>query len=507
MSKAKVMNRWLVVVGAILIQLCLGAIYAWSVFTPALKETDKAGLVKMISPAVLGLGEKEVETWKKHRADIADADEAGDPGQKKAAIEAFDAFARATAPTVSDAAWSKHYFGFTAAQTQWVFGVGLAVFAVVMVLAGLLQAKIGPRPVTIMGGVLLGLGYVLAGAAGQTFPMQIVFIGVLGGAGIGLAYVCPIKVGMAWFPDKKGMITGLAVAGFGFGALIWIKLAGSWGNLIANLGLLTTFWIYGVAFAAMVLVGSVWMVNPPEGWKPAGWEPPKAGAGGKPTAGATEMTPGQMLARPQFYGLWLMFVFSGMAGLMTIGIIKLFGLDALQKAGMDLAKASAIAGTAWAVFGSIANGIGRIVWGSLSDKLGRKVCLFLMCLLQGGIMLAFYYMGGSEWGLYIGAMIIGFNFGGNFSLFPTATADFFGARSVGMNYGWVFTAYGVGGIVGPIMAGYIRDVWKNFQAAFIICGVACLVAAVIGLFLRPPNVKQVEAATVPEPELEMASEA
>jgi OFA family oxalate/formate antiporter-like MFS transporter len=499
MADAKVMNRWLVVVGAILIQLCLGAIYAWSVFTPALKETDKAELVKMISPTVLGLGEEEAAAWRKHRADIGAADKAGDPDRKKAAVEAFDSFARATAPTVSGAAWSKHYFGFSAAQTQWVFGVGLAVFAVVMVLAGQLQAKIGPRPVTIMGGVLLGLGYVLAGVMGQTFPMQILFIGVLGGAGIGLAYVCPIKVGMAWFPDKKGMITGLAVAGFGFGALIWIKLAGSWGNLIANLGLLTTFWIYGVAFAAMVLVGSVWMVNPPEGWKPEGWQPPQADASGKPAAGAIEMTPGRMLATPQFYGLWIMFVFSGMAGLMTIGIIKLFGLDALQKAGMDLAKASAVAGTAWAVFGSIANGIGRIVWGSLSDKLGRKACLFLMCLFQGIIMLAFYYMGGSEWGLYVGAMIIGFNFGGNFSLFPTATADFFGAKSVGLNYGWVFTAYGVGGIVGPIMAGYIRDVWQNFQAAFIISGVACLVAAVIALLLRPPKV---EAAAAPAPAAE-----
>jgi OFA family oxalate/formate antiporter-like MFS transporter len=194
-----------------------------------------------------------------------------------------------------------------------------------------------------------------------------------------------------------------------------------------------------------------------------------------------------MLKTPQFYGLWAMFVFTGMAGLMTIGIIKLFGIDSLQKAGMEAAKASAIAGTAWAVFGSIANGLGRIIWGSLSDLLGRKLCLFLMCLSQGVMMLVFCWLGGSQWGLYVGAAIIGFNFGGNFSLYPTATADFFGAKNVGRNYGWVFTAYGVGGIIGPIMAGYIRDVWKNFQAAFVICGVACLIAAAIGLVLHPPK--------------------
>ena len=414
----KVMNRNLVVLGAVLIQLCLGAIYAWSVFTPALKDPEGP-------------------------------------------------------------------FAFSAVQTQAIFSVGLATFAVVMVLAGKLQAKIGPRRVSVMGGVLLGVGYILAGLFGKTFVPQLVFIGLVGGAGIGLAYVCPIKVGMAWFPDKKGLITGLAVAGFGFGALIWVKLAGSWGGLIASVGVLKVFALYGLLFAIAVLVGSVWMVNPPDGWKPEGWEPP-SGSDGKPAEGR-QMMPREMLRTPQFYGLWGMFIFSAMAGLITIGIIKLFGIDALQQSGYDAATASAVAGTAMAVFYSIANGLGRIAWGSLSDKLGRKACLFLMCLLQGIMMLLFYSLGGSRWGLYCGSAIIGFNFGGNFSLFPTATADFFGPKNVGLNYGWVFTAYGVGGIIGPIMAGYIRDVWKNFQAAFIICGIACLVAAVIGLMLKAPS--------------------
>jgi len=413
----KVMNRNLVVLGAILIQLCLGAIYAWSVFTPALKDANGP-------------------------------------------------------------------FAFSAVQTQAIFSVGLATFAIVMVLAGKLQAQIGPRRVSVMGGVLLGAGYLLAGIFGKTFLPQLVFIGLVGGAGIGLAYVCPIKVGMAWFPDKKGLITGLAVAGFGFGALIWVKLAGSWGGLIASMGVLKVFALYGVLFAAAVLVGSIWMVNPPAGWKPEGWEPPSA-ADGKPAEGH-QMLPMEMLRTPQFYGLWGMFIFSAMAGLMTIGIIKLFGIDALQKAGLSAAEASAVAGTAMAVFYSIANGLGRIIWGSLSDKLGRKACLFTMCLLQGIMMLLFFRLGGSKWGLYLGAAIIGFNFGGNFSLFPTATADFFGAKNVGLNYGYVFTAYGVGGIIGPIMAGYIRDVWKDFHSAFVISGIACLVAAAIALMLKPP---------------------
>jgi OFA family oxalate/formate antiporter-like MFS transporter len=423
-SQEKVMHRSLVVVGALLIQLCLGAIYAWSVFTPELK---------------------------------------------------------------------KEPFGFSNTETQIIFSVGLAVFAVVMVLAGRWQAKAGPRKVALVGGVLLGAGYILAGFFGKTFISQVVFIGIIGGAGIGFAYVCPIAVGMKWFPDKKGLITGLAVAGFGFGALIWVKLAGSWGGLLESLGVLKVFLTYGIIFAASVIIGSIWMVNPPQGWTPPGWKPPEKTAKG-PAAGTVDFLPAGMLRTPQFYGLWIMFIFSAMAGLMVIGIIKLFGIDALQKSGLSPEQASAAAGTAMAVFYSIANGLGRIIWGIISDKIGRKASLTLMCAFQGVMMLIFYWMGGTTYLLYLGAAIIGFNFGGNFSLFPTATADFFGTTNVGRNYGWVFTAYGVGGIIGPIMAGAIRDAATGsgggsgaWLTAFIISGVACLVAALIGLILRPPK--------------------
>ncbi|MBD3183100.1 MFS transporter [Candidatus Poribacteria bacterium] len=424
-SQEKVMNRSLVVVGALLIQLCLGAIYAWSVFTPYLKKAP---------------------------------------------------------------------FNFSNTQTQVIFSVGLAVFAVVMVLAGRWQAKAGPRKVALIGGVVLGAGYILAGLFGKNFISQVIFIGVIGGTGIGFAYVCPIAVGMKWFPDKKGLITGLAVAGFGFGALIWVKLAGSWGHLLENMGVSNVFLIYGIIFAAAVIIGSIWMVNPPRGWKPAGWKPPEESPDGGGGSGTTNFLPAEMLKTPQFYGIWLMFIFSAMAGLMVIGIIKLFGIDALQKSGLTAEQASAAAGTAMAVFYSIANGLGRIIWGTLSDKIGRKTSLILMCFFQGIMMLIFFWMGGNTYLLYLGAAIIGFNFGGNFSLFPAATSDFFGTENVGRNYGWVFTAYGVGGIVGPIMAGAIRDAAAGsgsgsgaWLTAFIVSGVACLVAAVIGLIIKPPR--------------------
>ena len=161
--------------------------------------------------------------------------------------------------------------------------------------------------------------------------MQLVCIGIIGGAGIGLAYVVPIAVGVKWFPDKKGMITGLAVAGFGFGATLWVKLAGSWFGGLLNTtnvfglpGVQSVFVIYGIAFGVLVLLGSIVMINPPAGYKPEGWEPPAPSAGGS-ASGAVDLTSGEMLGTPQFFMLWLMFVGSALAGLMVIYCIRLFG--------------------------------------------------------------------------------------------------------------------------------------------------------------------------------------
>ncbi|MBN2342625.1 MAG: OFA family MFS transporter [Deltaproteobacteria bacterium] len=407
----KVMNRWLAVVGAILIQLALGAIYAWSVFTPSLKEA-----------------------------------------------------------------------GWTNVQTQAVFSAGLAAFAVVMVLAGRIMPKIGPRKLAIAGGVVLGIGYALAGLLKTTdFVPIFVLIGLVGGAGIGLAYVVPIAVGVRWFPDKKGLIMGLAVAGFGFGAMGWVKGAGAWGHLLENVGLSNTFAIYGVAFLLMVVIGGMFMVFPPDGWKPEGWTPPEAGGG---ATGGIDFTSGEMLKTPQFYMIFLCFVAGGGAGLMSIGLMKLFPGEALTANGYSAAEASAISGNAIAIFFSLANGLGRIGWGAMSDKLGRKLSIIIMLATQGVVVLAFPLMAGNANLLYLGATIIGFNFGGNFALFPSITADTFGNKFVGQNYPWVFLAYGVGGIAGPIMGGKLGDM-GNFPLAFTICGVAVVAAAIVAALIKP----------------------
>ena len=423
----KTMNRWIVVVGAIMIQLALGAIYSWSVFTPILKESIADGGV----------------------------------------------------------------FGYTTTETQIIFSVGLLTFAVVMVLAGKLQAKFGPRKIALIGGLLLGTGYIAASFVGEgaaSFLPMLITIGIIGGAGIGLAYVVPIAVCMKWFPDKKGLISGFAVAGFGFGATIWVKLAGSWGNLLESQGIHGTFLIYGIIFLLMVVLGSLLMVNPPAGYKPKGWNPPEPKEGG---SSGYDFMPKQMLKTPQFWMIFFMFTFGALAGLMVIGVIKLFGIDALTAAGV--ANASAIAGTAMAVFYAIFNGIGRIVWGGISDKIGTKKSFMAMFAFQALMMFMLFQFGKAEYTLYLAAALIGFNFGGNFSLFPTATAEYFGTKNIGQNYGFTFLSYGVGGVIGPVfIAGYFKDQGAAlgvdaWAPAFIIAGVLCVIAVVIALMLKAPK--------------------
>ncbi len=427
----RIRNRWVIVIGAVMIQLALGAIYAWSVFTKRLTDGDGV-------------------------------------------------------------------YQFSAGEAAWIFSAGLATFAVVMVLAGRWLAQAGPRKMAVTGGLLLGAGYLLGGFFGSGFWTQLFFIGILGGAGIGLAYVVPIAVGVKWFPDKKGLITGLAVAGFGFGATIWVKLAGSWFGGLLNTtqlfglpGVQSVFVIYGIAFTLLILLGSIVMVNPPEGYAPEGWEQNTEAA--RQGVAETELTPGEMLRTPQFYTLWTVFMFSALAGLMVIYCIRLFGADALAFNGV--VDTGTITGTAMAWY-AILNGMGRIAWGSLSDRIGRRQAIILMTLLQGLTMFSIYHgfiSFGSAAGLIICCSIIGFNFGGNFALFPAATADYFGNKNVGTNYGWIFTSYGIAGIAGPQIAGYFKDAAQgalypaHWMPPFIIAGTVCLLGAAVMYFARFPG--------------------
>ena len=309
--------------------------------------------------------------------------------------------------------------------------------------------------------------YILARFSNGSFLGLVGSIGILGGAGIGFGYVCPIAALIKWFPDKRGLITGLAVAGFGAGAWIFAQLASS---LIVSVGLNATYFMLGIIFLVAVVFGALFLKNPPADWKPKGFKVKT-----QAKKAAKEYSWNEIVKTKQFWLLWLMFMFGATAGLMVIGILKPFGVSS--------GLTAAIAGSAVGIL-ALFNGAGRIIWGWLSDKLSRTNAMFLMFLLQGIMMLILVNMGSTALLLGAAAAFVGFNFGGNFALFPSATADFFGTKNIGVNYALVFTSYGVAGIVGPILGGRAFDLTGSYLYAFIPAGIACLIAAVLSFFAK-----------------------
>jgi OFA family oxalate/formate antiporter-like MFS transporter len=401
MSEQKVMNRWIIVAGSLGIQLCLGSLYAWSIFVTPLKTQ----------------------------------------------------------------------YGYTTTQAQSIFSTNLVFFAISMIFAGRLQDKIGPRITATIGSVLFGLGYLLSGYTNGSFTGMISTMGVIGGIGIGFCYVSPIAALVKWFPDKRGFITGLGVAGYGAGALVFAKVVT---YFIDSIGVMKAFSYLGIIFLIACIPGALILCNPPHGWLPAGWAPDKK----KSKTSGREFEWKEMLRTVQFWMLWLMFVAGAAAGLLVISNLKPFGMHC------GLSKAVAVSAVGiLAVF----NGAGRIVWGIAYDKLGRPVSMSLMFFLQGIMMFAIIKMGTTPTLLAIASSWVGFNYGGIFVLLPSCTADFFGTKNMGVNYAFVFSAYGIAGLIGPLLGGTIFDMTGSYLYAFIPAGVICVVAAAMALLTKSPG--------------------
>ncbi len=460
-------------------QPCLGAIYGWGVFVPAL-EASRSELVVMLSPELLGVDPgvhaEVVAEYKQLKRRLTEA-HGTEHDAARAALEHFLADTVPARVQVSDTVWARHYYGFSGKQAQAVFSTGLMVFSVIMIFAGRWQDRVGPRIVAYTGGMVLALGYAIAAFAGPSFSLVLLAIGVVGGAGIGLGYVCPISACVKWFPDLKGVITGLAVAGFGGGAFLFIKLAGNWGGLLAAEGVPGTFLTYAGIFAVFVTAGSMLLRNPPSGWQPEGWHP-QVGAATAPSA-AADFTQTQTLRTSAFWMLWLAFMLASSCGLMVIGSLKDFGV---REGGLSEAEAEGALGLL-----ALFNALGRIVWGSVSQRLGARRTLVTISLLQALMVLALVELGSRVWTLEIAACWVGFHFGGNLALFPLLTAEFFGTKHLGANYGLVFTGYGVGGVAGPMLAGGVWDLLQSYRWAFVPASVGCLLAMILAICVRPPR--------------------
>jgi OFA family oxalate/formate antiporter-like MFS transporter len=372
-------------------------------------------------------------------------------------------------------------FAWTIPQVTLTFTIAIFVLGFAAFAGGIWMRRSGPRVVALTAGVLYGLGVFLASLTDGRLWWLYGSYGVIGGVGLGLGYIVPVATLVKWFPDKRGLITGIAVTGFGSGALITAPIAT---RLIASVGALQTFAILGVAYFVTVVGTALVMQNPPAGYRPDGWAP--------------SLAQQQRVARPyafdeairtwQWYGLWLLLFLNTTAG---IAIISQAAPMAQEITSVDAAQAASLVGII-----SIANGAGRLIWAWLSDAIGRRTVFLIMFPLQAAIFAVLPTV--TSFSAFTAlAIVVLLCYGGGFGTMPALVADYFGADNVGSIYGLMLTAWGFAGVLGPTLMATLRESRGRYDQALYLIAALMLVSAIIPMVVRPPSASQAEPAAIP----------
>jgi OFA family oxalate/formate antiporter-like MFS transporter len=368
---------------------------------------------------------------------------------------------------------------WTKADAGLPFAVSTAAFAIMMIFAGRMQDKLGPRRVAMVGGVLFGLGLTVSSFAKTPVEMALTF-GVLGGIGIGLGYSATTPSAIKWFPPaRKGLIMGIVVSGVGLAAVYMGPLTQ---YLLVISSIEKTFLLLGLGATAVICLLSLLLENPPTGFKPS---LSVSTATQKPASIARrELDWADMLKTPQFYLLWLIYVLAAAAGLMLIANVSIIAKEqAAWEAGF-------VAVMTLAAF----NTLGRVVSGFVSDRIGRTQTMVLAFVLQAINMFVFAHYN-TPLLMIFGTAFTGLCYGTIFTLMPAATADFYGVKNLGVNYGFVFTGFGVAGVLGSRYGGMVRDLFGSYTIAYKICAAMLLVAAALAFCTRPPKEPENSATT------------
>jgi len=363
-------------------------------------------------------------------------------------------------------------FGWKGTQLNDPYALCCLVFAFAMILAGRCQDKFGPRLTASIGGLLVAAGMILVSTT-NSYAVWVLGFGVLVGSGIGFGYSSATPPALKWFPPSKtGLIAGLVVAGFG---LAPVYLAPTSDFLLRNFGLLKAMLIFGVAFAVIVCGLAQILVNPP-----ARYSANLAGGSNSKPVETVNLSPVQIVRTPSFWLLWALYFIGAGAGLMVISSIS-----GMAKKTMGDSAFIAVAVMA------LGNAAGRIVAGQLSDKIGRKWTLMLVLLIQAVLMFLAIpvtnSIGGAKYVIVLVATFIGFNYGANLSLFPSFTKDLWGLKNFGMNYGCLFTAWGVGGFVLSRLQQMLKAGSGSFNSSFITAAVLLLIGAAMTLLIKSPS--------------------
>jgi len=387
-------KRWIIAGAAIVMQLCLGTVYAWSVF--------------------------KIPLMKAH-------------------------------------GWSD----FEVSSTMMIL---MAVIGVSAAFGGTLVDKKGPRFVATIGGILFGSGVLLAGYADQVGSLFLLYLGfgIIGGLGNGFGYVTPIATLIRWFPDKRGLITGLAVMGFGAGAFFMGKIAP---GMVNDMGVAQTFYIWGVIFLIVVTGCAQFYKNPPKGWTPAGWTAPASSV-----SAADSFTFDEAVKRPQWWMLWGMLFLNVSAGLGLISQLSPLAQVVVKNATPGITPADlAIAGGTILAIASIFNGLGRLFWASLSDKIGRKMVFMVMFASQAVLYIYLPQISNVMLFTVVACYLLAC-YGGGFATMPPFTADSFGPGYIGKVYGMMLTAWACAGVVGPFVFAKIPGVALYVAAGLLAAG-------------------------------------
>jgi len=415
MAADRIRNRWGIAVAAVIVQICLGAVYGWSVFKKPLMSA---------------------EHW-------------------------------------------------TETSVQLNFTLAIVFLGLGTIIGGLWQDKVGPRKVLSTAGILYGLGYIVAGIAATQHSLTGMYLGygVLSGVGMGMGYICPVATLVKWFPDMRGLMTGVAVCGYGFGALIMSPFS-AWE--IIHYGTPATFWTLGAAYLVVVFLAGQFFANPPQGWRPEAWEPRTSVS---KAASTYDFTVGEAMSTWQFYLLFLMLFLNVSAGIMVISQASPM---AQEMTGMTVLRAASMVGLI-----SIFNGLGRVFWAWVSDHVGRSRVYFMLYLIQ---MLIFFMLPRiHSWTLFsIAFATIGLCYGGGFGTMPSFTADFFGAKFMGGIYGIILLAWGLAAVPTPIMIARVHQNIGQYAPAIKVISIVMLCSLVLPLIARRPSKpEQVSREPVP----------
>jgi len=373
-------------------------------------------------------------------------------------------------------------FGVTKPAANLTFSITLLALGITAGFGGYLQSRFGPRTIATTGGILYGLGIILAGLTtpAHSLPLLYLTYGIIGGIGIGLGYIVPLAMLIKWFPDRRGFITGLAVAGFGLGALLTAQIAPPLldPKLSSYIGLNSTFLYLGVAYLIIVVIAAQFFRRAPDGYAPAGWVP---SARVQEVRSTRDYTLQEALRAPRWYVLWLILALNVTAGAALISV-------ASPLAQSFTGVTPVVAGTLVSVI-SIFNGAGRLVWGWVSDAIGRPFTFLSLFIIQ---IVAFAVLPSiSTFAiLLIPCALIALCYGGGFGTMPAFAADFFGPKNAGTIYGAMLTAWSAGGIVGPLLIASIN----TRTALYIIAGimvVSCALPLVARMLARQEQAVEV----------------